>query len=147
MCVCYNAAAIMFVTMAPTKRNAGYSCVGSVCMYAILVPNQQSSHYCHRVSRHIVHYACLIMWHNKDFRPAQDYQACYSTHVLKLCSETADMSVAIAPGDHFAHRIQLHSTSMHFCRVASTFVVVGLSQHVYLLHLAQTRSRFSYACT
>ena len=65
----------------PNNMNAGYPSVGSVCMYFILVPDQQPrprpSHYCHRVSRHIYHYACLIMWNrtsihikHQDSRPA-----------------------------------------------------------------------------
>ena len=62
MCVCYITPAILYVKIAQTNRNAWYSCVGSVCMSVILVPDQQPSHYCHRVSRHLCHYACLIMW-------------------------------------------------------------------------------------
>ena len=38
-----------------------------------------------------------------------------STHVLTLCSETAGMFMTVAR-DHLAHRIQLHSISMHFCK-------------------------------
>ena len=139
-----------------TNRNAGYSCVDSVCMSVILVPDQQPSHYCHRLSRHLYYYTCLIMWHrtsthvwNQDSRPAviyvtalQYYQACCSTHVFKLCSETAGMFVIVAPG-HLAHRIQACIS----VRVASTFVVVGLSQQICLLHLLQTRSYVFYACT
>ena len=116
----------------PTKRNAGYSNVGPVCMSVILVPDQQPSHYCHRVSRHLYHYACLTMWNrtsihvrNQDSRPAvmsvpasRDYQACCSTDFLKLCCETAGMFVTVS-SDHFAHRIQ----SGISIRVASTFVV------------------------
>ena len=61
----------------PTNRNAGYACIGSVCMSVILVQDQQPSHYCLRVSRHLYHYTCLIMWYrnstnvlNQDSRPA-----------------------------------------------------------------------------
>ena len=73
---------------------------------------------------------------------SQDYQTCFSTHVFTLCSETAGMFVTVAP-DHLAHRMQACIS----VRVASTFVVVGLSQQVYLSHLPQTHSYVSYACT
>ena len=101
--VCYNCT--------PTNRNAGYSFVGSVCMSVILVPDQQPSHYCHRVSRHLYHFHVWLSTHvwNQDSRPAviyvtasRDYQACCSTHVFKLCSETAGMFVTVAPG-YLAH--------------------------------------------
>ena len=135
----------------PTNRNAGYSCFGSVCMSVILVPDQQPSHYCHRVSRHLYHFHVWLSTHvwNQDSRSAviyvtasRDYQACCSTHVFKLCSETAGMFVTVAPG-HWAHRIQA-CISVKF---ANTFVVVGLCQQVCLLHLPQTRSYVFYACT
>ena len=113
----------------PTNRNAGYSCVGSVCMSVILVPDQQPSHYCHRVSRHLYHFHVWLstnVW-NLDSRPAviyvtasRDYQACCSTHVFKLCSETAGMFVTVAPG-HLTHRIQVCIS----VRFANKFVVVG----------------------
>ena len=84
----------------PTNRNAGYSIVGSVCMSVILVPDRHPSHYCHRISRHLFHYTCLIMWNRTSIRTCQkprlqafaiysivmsitasrDYQACCSTH-------------------------------------------------------------------
>ena len=54
---------------------------------------------------------------------SRDYQACCSTHVFTLCSETAGMFVRVAPG-HLAHRMQACIS----VRVASTFVVVGLGQ-------------------
>ena len=48
---------------------------------------------------------------NQDSRPAviyvtasRDYQACCSTYVFKLCSETAGKFVTVAPG-HLAHRL------------------------------------------
>ena len=47
----------------PTNRNAGYSCVGSVCKSVILVPDQQPSHYCHRVSRHLYHFHVWLSTH------------------------------------------------------------------------------------
>ena len=31
------------------------------CMAVLLSPNQQPRHHCHRVSRYIYHYACLIV--------------------------------------------------------------------------------------
>ena len=98
----------------PTNRNTGYSCVGSVCMSVILVLDQQPSHYCHMVSRHLYHFHVWLSTHvwNQDSRPAvlyvtasRDYQACCSTHVFKLCSVTAGMFVTVAPS-HLAHRIQ-----------------------------------------
>ena len=98
----------------PTNRNAGYSCVGSVCMSVILVPDQQPSHYCHRIRRHLYNFHVWLSTHvwNQDSRPAvlyvtasRDHQACCSTHVFKLCSETAGMFVTVVPG-HLAHRIQ-----------------------------------------
>ena len=128
----------------PTNRNAGYSCVGSVCMSVILVPDQQHSHYCHRVSRHLYHFHVWLSTHvwNQDSRPAviyvtasRDYQACCSTHVFKLCSETAGMFVTVAPR-YLAHRIQ----ACNSVRFANTFVVVELCQQVCWLHLPQTRS-------
>ena len=73
---------------------------------------------------------------------SRDCQACCSTHVFKLCSETAGMFVTVAP-DHFAHRIQACIS----VRFANTFVVVGLCQQVCLLHLPQTRSYVFKACT
>ena len=143
----------------PTNRNAGYSCVGSVCMSVILVPDQQPGHYCHRVSRHLYHFHVWLSTHvwKQDSRPAviyvttsRDYQACCSTHVFKLCSETAGMFVTIASG-HLAHQIQVFVTSnTSICKIvrfANTFVVVGLCQQVCLLHLPQTRSYVYYACT
>ena len=152
MCVCYITPAIMYVTkLHPTNRNAGYSCIGSVCMSVILVPDQQPSHYCHRVSRHLYHFHVWLstyVW-NQDSRPAViyvtasgDYQACCITHVFKLCSETAGMFVTVAPG-YLAHPIQACIS----VRFANTFVVVGLCQQVCLLHLPQTRSYVFYACT
>ena len=150
--------ACVFVTshQHPTNRNAGDSSVGSVCMSVILVSDQQPSHYCHRASRQLYHYTCLIMWNrisihvrNQDYRPAvmyvkasQDYQACYSTHFLKHCIETVGMFVTVSP-DHLAYRIQAYIS----VKVASTFVVVELSQQVYPLYLHQTRSHVSYDCT
>ena len=62
-CVCNIGSAKMYVTRAPTNRNAGYSNIGSVCISVILVQDQQPNHYCHRVSKHLYHYACLIIWH------------------------------------------------------------------------------------
>ena len=138
-----------------TYRNAWYSRVGSVCMSVILVPDQQPSHYCCRVRRHLYHYTCLIMWNrtsihvrNQDSRPAvmsvtasRDYQVCCSTHFSKLCCETAGMFVTVS-AYHFAHRIQACIS----IRVASTFLVDELNQQVYLLHLLQTHSHISYAC-
>ena len=135
----------------PTNRNAEYSCVGSVCMSAILVPDQQPSHYCHRVSRHLYHFHVWLSTHvwNQDTRPAviyvtasKDYQACCGTNVFKLCSETEGMFVTVAPG-HLAHRIQACIS----VRFANTFVGVGLFQRICLLHLPQTRSYVFYACT
>ena len=72
---------------------------------------------------------------------SRDYQTCCSTHVFKLCSEIAGMFGTVAP-NHLAHRMQACIS----VRVASTFVVVGLSQQVCLLHLSQTRSYVYYAC-
>ena len=135
----------------PTNRNAGYSCIGSVCMSVILVPDQQPSHYCHRVSRHLYRFHVWLSTHvwNQDSRPAviyvtasRDYQACFSTHVFKLCSETAGMFVTVAPG-YLAHPIQACIS----VRFANTFVVVELCQQVCRLHLPQTRSYVFYACT
>ena len=133
----------------PTNRNAGYSSVESVCMSVILVPDQQPRHYFHRVSRHLYHYTCLIMWNrtsihvkNQDSRhliysrvisvtASRDYQAILQyPFFFKVCSETAGMFVTYIS-----------------VRFASTFVVVNLSQQVYLLHLPQTRSHVSYNCT
>ena len=56
----------------PTNRNAGYSCIESVCMSVILVLDQQPSHYCHRVSRHLYHFHVWFSTHvwNQDSRPA-----------------------------------------------------------------------------
>ena len=54
---------------------------------------------------------------------SRDYQACCSTHVFKLCSETAGMFVTVAPG-YLAHRIQACIS----VRCANTFVVVELCQ-------------------
>ena len=134
-----------------TNRNPGYSCVGSVCMSVILVPDQQPSHHCHRVSRHLYLLHVWLSTHvwNQDSSPAviyvtasRDYQACCSTHVFKLRTETAGMFVTVAPR-HLAHRIQA-SISVGF---ANTFVVVGLCQQVCLLHLPQTHSYVFYACT
>ena len=135
----------------PTNRNAGYSCVRSVCMSVILVLDQQPSHYCQRVSRHLYHFHVWLSTHvwNQDSRPtviyvtaSRDYQACYSTHVFKLCSETAYMFVTVAP-KYLAHRIQARIS----VRFANTFVVVELCQQVCRLHLPQTRSYVFYACT
>ena len=62
-------------------------------MSVILVPDQQHSHYCYRVSGHLYHFHVLICTHvwNQDSRPAviyvtasRDYQACCSTHFFKL---------------------------------------------------------------
>ena len=135
----------------PTNRNAGYSCIGSVCKSVILVPDQQPSHYCHRVSRHLYLFHVWLSTHvwNQDSRPAviyvtasRNYQACCSTHVFKLCSETAGMFVTVAPG-YLAHRMQA-CISVWF---ANTFVVVELCQQVSPLHLPQTHSYVFYACT
>ena len=126
----------------PTNTNAGYSCVGSVCMTFIL--DQQPSHYCHRVSRHLYHFHVWLSTHvwNQDSRPAviyvttsRDYQTCCSTHVFKLRTETAGMFVTVASG-HLAHQVQACIS----VRFANTFVVVGLCQQVCLLHLPLTHS-------
>ena len=58
---------------------------------------------------------------------SRDYQACCSTHVSKLCSETAGMFVTVAPG-HLAHGIQACIS----VRFANTYVGVGLCQQVCL---------------
>ena len=121
------------------------------CLLYIQVPDQHPSHYCHRVSRHLYHFHVWLSTHvwNQDSRPAViyvtasgDYQTCCSTHVFKLCSETAGMFVTVAPG-HLAHPIQACIS----VRFANTFLVVGLCQQVCLLHLPQTRSYVFYACT
>ena len=134
------------VTITPTNRNVGCSYVGSVCMYIKLLPDQLPSHYCHRVSRHLYHYACLVMRHRT------------STHVWNQDSSPALISVqlhetirpvAVHMSLNFALKQQaclwqFHPTTWHNCtrpacisvRAASTFVVVGpSSQQVYLLHL------------
>ena len=141
------------IQLHPTNRNAGYSCVGSVCISVILVPDQQPSYYCHRVSRrrHLYHFHVWLSTHvwKQDSRPAiiyvtasWDYQTSCSTHVFKLLSETADMVVTVARG-HLAHRIKACIS----VRFANTFVVVGLCHQVCLLHIPQTRSYVFYACT
>ena len=113
----------------PTNRNAGYSCVGSVCMSVILVPDQQPSHYCQRVGRHLYHFHIWLSTHvwNQDSRPAviyvtasRDHQACCSTHVLNLCSETAGIFVTVALG----HLARLN-TSMHFCKICKHICCCG----------------------
>ena len=160
----------------PTYRNAGYCCTGSVgmsvqvtsgqwpmCMSVLLSPDQQPRHHCHRVSRHIQHYACLIMWHWTSICLKPSSYVCNSFmrlagmlqyHCFKHCFEPTGMSVAIAP-NHLAHRLQLNSTSMHVCwsciykqtclnqlqltnKHICTCVAEPTGIHV-MLHLPQTR--------
>ena len=66
----YIAPAIIHVTIEPNlqecwlllRRISGHVYyIWPVCMSVLLSPNQMPRHHCHRLSRHIYHYACFIM--------------------------------------------------------------------------------------
>ena len=96
---------------------SGYVCssyIQPMCMSVLLSPDQQPRHHCHRVSRHIYHCSCLIMF---DY-VALDQHTCLkpSSYVcisfmrlagmlqypyFKRCFEPTGMFCAIAP-EHMA---------------------------------------------
>ena len=63
--VCYNCTQLtgMLGTVALDQRACPFKLHLPVCMSVLLSPDQQPRHHCHRVSRPIYHYACLIVWH------------------------------------------------------------------------------------
>ena len=158
----------------PTNRNAGYCCAvcssytRQLCMSVLLSPDQQLRPHCHRVSRHIYHYVCLIIM-------ALDQHTCLklSSYVcnsftrlagmlqypyFKHCFEPTGMVVAVAVApDHLSRRLRLNSTSMHVClsciyqqiclnKLQLTISCVAAPTGIYIT-LASDSQICPYACT